>query len=56
MKRKDLTRRCAVFMCDRKRLPLCCADCPDRGRCRSHCLNSPERCGLVEKLKTKGKS
>lgn len=39
-----VTRYCNIFYCDHKRDFICCASCQSRGRCRSRCLNHPDRC------------
>lgn len=43
-------RMCAIFNCDRRRGSYCCADCPDRRKCKNPCLNGPERCGQVKEV------
>lgn len=40
-------RMCNIFNCDKRHGSYCCADCPQRDKCRNPCLNSPERCGQV---------
>ncbi len=43
---------CSVFNCDHKHGNHCCAHCDVYHKCKSHCLNDPDKCGLsVEKNK-----
>ena len=48
---RAIPRKCLIFNCDRRRGNFCCTDCDrkDTGRCQNPCLNSPERCGQVDK-------
>ncbi len=49
MDTKPKQRYCKQFYCDAKRDRLCCADCPDKKKCKNPCLNSPKKCGLEDK-------
>lgn len=43
---------CSVFNCDHKHGNHCCAHCDVYHKCKSHCLNDPDKCGLsVEKTR-----
>ncbi len=41
--------KCSTFNCDHKHGNYCCAHCDSFHKCKSHCLNDPEKCGLAVK-------
>lgn len=41
-------KMCSRFYCDDRGDRYCCAGCPRFSICRNPCLNSPERCGLLD--------
>lgn len=49
MAKTEQGRKCRQFYCDHRRDRWCCADCPEP--CSNPCLNSPQRCGLVDEPK-----
>ena len=46
--KKEKSRMCRLFNCDRRHGNVCCADCGFRPKCRNSCQNEPEKCGCVK--------
>ena len=47
--KKEKSRKCTLFNCDRRHGNVCCADCGFRPKCKNSCQNEPEKCGCVRK-------
>jgi hypothetical protein len=42
--------KCLVFVCEKRKLPICCRSCAGFEKCVNRCENHPEKCGSFEKV------